>query len=80
MICPHCQYENSEGAKFCEECGTTLVRACPSCGHEVRPTAKFCPACGTPLIGRQGSKGAKGQKAKRKTTPDSKPQTLDSRL
>jgi class 3 adenylate cyclase len=37
--------------KFCEECGTQLVRACPSCGHEVRPTAKFCGACGTVLTG-----------------------------
>ncbi len=77
MRCLKCQYDNDEGAKFCEECGTTLVRACPNCGHEVRPTAKFCPECGTPLTGK--AKGKK-QKAKKKTTPDSRPQTLDSRL
>ncbi len=35
--------------KFCEECGTTLVRSCPSCGQQVRPTAKFCGECGTAL-------------------------------
>lgn len=29
MICPHCQSENREGAKFCDECGTKLVAAAP---------------------------------------------------
>ena len=50
MHCASCGFENPEGMKFCEECGTKLVRACPSCGYEVRPSAKFCGACGTPLI------------------------------
>src|SRR5712692_327487 len=49
MRCPSCGFENPAGTKFCEDCGTKLVRACPSCGHEVRPTAKFCGECGTPL-------------------------------
>ena len=49
MHCPHCQHENSAAAKFCEECGTRLVRTCPGCGHEVSPRAKFCPACGAAL-------------------------------
>ena len=25
MICPHCQSENREGAKFCNECGSPLL-------------------------------------------------------
>ena len=25
MICPHCQSENREGAKFCDECGASLL-------------------------------------------------------
>src|SRR5438034_549760 len=54
MQCPQCQHENNEAAKFCEECGTKLIRACPGCGHEVSPRAKFCPECGTPLT-RQSS-------------------------
>src|SRR5713101_3116975 len=49
MRCPNCRFENPEETKFCEECGTKLVRACPSCGHEVRPTARFCGECGTIL-------------------------------
>src|SRR5215510_3626416 len=52
MHCPSCGFENSEGVKLCEECGTRLVRTCPSCGREVRPTAKFCGACGTALTGQ----------------------------
>src|SRR5712692_4854557 len=52
MRCPNCRFENPEGTKFCEECGTKLVQACPSCGHEVRPTAKFCGECGTTLPGQ----------------------------
>ena len=49
MLCASCGFANPEGMKFCEECGTKLVRACPSCGHMVNPTAKFCGECGTPL-------------------------------
>ena len=49
MRCESCGFANPEGKKFCEECGTKLVRVCPSCGAEVRPAAKFCGECGTPL-------------------------------
>jgi class 3 adenylate cyclase len=52
MRCVSCGFENPEGLKFCEECGTPLLRVCPSCGQQVRPTAKFCGACGTGLPGQ----------------------------
>ncbi|MBI3988378.1 MAG: AAA family ATPase [candidate division NC10 bacterium] len=60
MRCPACQHENSQAAKFCEECGTRLIRACSRCGQEVSPRAKFCPECGqslaeAPPAGRFGS-------------------------
>jgi class 3 adenylate cyclase len=51
MQCQRCGFENTEGLKFCEDCGTKLGRACPGCGREVRPTAKFCGECGTALPG-----------------------------
>src|SRR5262245_712619 len=51
MQCQRCGFENPEGTKFCEECGTKLVWACPNCGRQVRPTAKFCGECGTALTG-----------------------------
>jgi hypothetical protein len=49
MCCASCGFANPEEKKFCEECGTKLVRVCPSCGAEVRPAAKFCGDCGTLL-------------------------------
>jgi class 3 adenylate cyclase/tetratricopeptide (TPR) repeat protein len=52
MQCPQCQFDNSDTAKFCEECGSKLALRCPSCGHEVRASAKFCPECGTSLSGQ----------------------------
>ncbi|MFQ5872601.1 MAG: zinc ribbon domain-containing protein [Dehalococcoidia bacterium] len=52
MQCPQCQSENSDIAKFCQECGTKLVLACPACGHEAQPQAKFCSdGCTTKAVG-----------------------------
>ena len=50
MRCPSCGCENREGAKFCSECGASLVLRCSSCGMENRPGAKFCDECGASLV------------------------------
>jgi len=50
MICPECQRENREGAKFCDGCGARLPRECPACGTLARASAKFCDECGQPLV------------------------------
>ena len=61
MICPKCNTENSETAKFCKMCGNNLVEAraqqgvqqlvdtCKTCGAQLRPGAKFCAKCGSPV-------------------------------
>src|SRR6516165_7400685 len=49
MKCPKCQHENTDKAKFCEECAAPLPRTCANCGSRVSLTAKFCPECGHPL-------------------------------
>ena len=49
VICPECQADNKEGAKFCSECGTPLLLRCPSCATPHRPGQKFCDECGAPL-------------------------------
>jgi class 3 adenylate cyclase/tetratricopeptide (TPR) repeat protein len=49
MKCPKCQHENTDTAKFCEECAAPLPRTCADCGSQVSLTAKFCPRCGHPL-------------------------------
>jgi class 3 adenylate cyclase/tetratricopeptide (TPR) repeat protein len=49
MKCPKCQFENSEGAKFCNECGAKMELACPACGKVNPSGSKFCNECGHPL-------------------------------
>ena len=49
MQCSACGMMNRADAKFCDDCGTRLVRTCPTCQHPVRPNAKFCDECGTSL-------------------------------
>ncbi|MHC4459342.1 MAG: double zinc ribbon domain-containing protein, partial [Planctomycetota bacterium] len=46
MKCPICQFENRDGAKFCNECGHKFQLTCPECGTTNRPGAKFCDDCG----------------------------------
>ena len=52
LICTSCGHENSEGAKFCEECGLAFVAA--SAGlHEQRKTVTvvFCDLAGSTALG-----------------------------
>jgi class 3 adenylate cyclase/tetratricopeptide (TPR) repeat protein len=49
MTCTRCGHENRPGAKFCEECATTLARACTQCGAALSATAKFCSECAQPV-------------------------------
>ena len=49
MKCPKCQFENREGAKFCNECGHKFELTCPECGTANQPGSKFCDECGHDL-------------------------------
>jgi class 3 adenylate cyclase/predicted ATPase len=49
MLCPSCQHDNPEGARFCNACGAKLESACPGCGHVNPPGSRFCNECGTSL-------------------------------
>jgi len=46
MKCPECQFENREGAKFCNKCGHKLEIICSKCGTSNQPGAFFCDECG----------------------------------
>jgi len=48
--CP-CGHENSEGAKFCTACGTSLAAVCLPCGQRNPRGARYCNYCGVPLPG-----------------------------
>ncbi|MFR6489555.1 MAG: zinc-ribbon domain-containing protein, partial [Clostridium sp.] len=49
--CPNCGELNKEEAKFCCECGASLItkKYCPQCGEEVEADSKFCSTCGQKL-------------------------------
>jgi len=48
MNCKKCGFENDEGARFCENCGSLLARVCSSCGSPLKQESRFCKDCGTP--------------------------------
>jgi class 3 adenylate cyclase/tetratricopeptide (TPR) repeat protein len=49
MKCPKCQFENSDDAKFCNECGNKLEIVCSKCGKANSLGSKFCNECGHKL-------------------------------
>lgn len=48
MNCSVCGSVIQDGAKFCVECGTPVVRDvfCANCGNKLTTEQKFCPQCG----------------------------------
>lgn len=45
--CPNCRVMNAPGARFCQQCGTSLTpAACAQCGTVLQAGAKFCGQCG----------------------------------
>ncbi len=58
MLCPTCQTEVSDSAKFCVECGAALTLRCAECGTEHPAGQRFCGECGSPLVGVAVSAGA----------------------
>lgn len=49
MLCPFCNFENPQGAKFCAECGASFESRCRRCGFENPPRSRFCAQCGASL-------------------------------
>ena len=46
VICPSCGFENAEGAKFCNECGASLVEAAPASEERKVVSVLFCDLVG----------------------------------
>ncbi|WP_083909424.1 zinc-ribbon domain-containing protein [Caballeronia sp. Lep1P3] len=50
VTCPQCGAGNSEGARFCSRCATSLQpQACAKCNQPLAQGAKFCSQCGAPV-------------------------------
>lgn len=46
-ICPSCQTLNGNGARFCQQCGTSMLPGkCTHCNATVPGGTKFCGQCG----------------------------------
>jgi ribosomal protein L40E len=51
ILCGRCLAANPVAAKFCNQCGTSLlIQTCQGCGASITPTARFCTECGK-LVG-----------------------------
>ena len=55
LKCPQCSFDNRDGVRFCEECGSKLEIRCSSCGAGVSPGRRFCGQCGQPLADASAS-------------------------
>jgi hypothetical protein len=42
MKCSNCSFENLEGAKFWNKCGSKIEAICHSCGKTNPPGSNFC--------------------------------------
>ena len=51
ILCPKCNFQNPQSAKFCSNCGSPLQAgiSCPKCGTLNPAGSKFCINCGSPL-------------------------------
>lgn len=54
IVCKECQYANTPGSKFCNNCGAKLPLGthifCGNCGSKNSTDRIFCDSCGTRLI------------------------------
>ena len=50
MLCPECQFENRNGAKYCGKCRTRFGFVCPQCDSRNLSENEFCDECGHKLI------------------------------
>lgn len=51
LTCPGCESINPGVARFCLNCGVSLVNHCPNCQAETPPGARFCFSCGQQVGG-----------------------------
>jgi class 3 adenylate cyclase len=55
MRCSNCGAENSEGNRFCGDCGAALAHGCARCGADNPAGKRFCWDCGAALVASDGS-------------------------
>ena len=76
MRCRHCQSDNPDLSRFCDNCGESLAPVCPGCGTPARAGARFCGQCGT----RLSSTGPGGAKPAEAPPPPSAPTQMPTQM
>ena len=76
MRCPTCQTENPDEAKFCRECGASLLVICSNCGHENLLGSKYCNNCGQALSAGVQAPAQTGHKHPDSQTAQTRGRTL----
>ncbi len=61
-VCTHCAADLADDARFCAQCGQSVVPVCPTCGAEVAEDARFCSSCGTALEAKAPSVSQEARK------------------
>ena len=74
MKCKKCDFENPDGAKFCNECGSKLELTCPKCSKVNPAGSKFCNECGNNLT--NSSTAAKSSETAQQPARFSEPPSL----
>src|SRR5438045_3533556 len=69
MRCASCGFENPDGLKFCNECGTAFQQRCAQCGFENAPQAKFCGECGQPFTEQPSASRPRTEKSSAQASP-----------
>ena len=79
MRCSSCGFDNTEGIKFCGECGTPLASGCRHCGAENPPGFKFCGQCGQALTAAPAVADAPRNRGRSREKPTAQPAEAERR-
>lgn len=76
MICPNCNQQINDDAKFCIFCGqsvsVSVAKVCPSCNMEYDKAMVFCTECGMKLVEKTIQSTAEpDNESEPQTAPDS---------
>jgi class 3 adenylate cyclase len=66
-VCPHCQTNNPDAARYCLNCGRELPLKCSNCQSELAPGALFCMHCGQPVQQRNAADASRLARLKAET-------------
>jgi Tfp pilus assembly PilM family ATPase len=61
IVCAQCNTQNSDGRKFCGDCGDSLWVICPECKNDIAISEKFCGHCGFSLADKLSESAAQAK-------------------